>query len=229
MVEGAVKEGEGGYVAVDGKNFGEEIGGFDQAGEEDKAEKVLAHPLLQPVETHVYRLGLLRANRGSCKTDSTFVIDKKKGRRLLGVAKVGECERELSQPSQSTHRQSQTKPSKDTVPYSCPPPHPITPILFAPYPHSPQCTSPRLLPAHTRGGCVCGRGGVCRHFWWWAGVVGGRVSEANRAASYAARVRSGQEAGVGTAPESHGGRVKSVLGVGVRGDIVEKAVSGGKV
>jgi hypothetical protein len=30
-------------VAVDGKDFGEEIGGVDQAGEEDKAEKVLAH------------------------------------------------------------------------------------------------------------------------------------------------------------------------------------------
>jgi hypothetical protein len=59
-------------VAADGKDFGEEIGGVDQAGEEDKAEKVLAHPLLQPVETH-----------------SLIVIDKKKGRRLLGVAKVG--------------------------------------------------------------------------------------------------------------------------------------------
>jgi hypothetical protein len=31
------------------------------------------------------------------KTDSAFVIDKKKGRRLLGVVKVGECEGELSQ------------------------------------------------------------------------------------------------------------------------------------
>jgi hypothetical protein len=71
-------------VAVDGKDFGEEIGGVDQAGEEEKAEKVLVRPLLQPVETHVYRLGLLRANRRSRKTDSAFVIDKKKGRRLLG-------------------------------------------------------------------------------------------------------------------------------------------------
>ena len=40
-------------MALDGKDFGEEIGGVDQAGEEDKAEKVLAHALLQPVETHV--------------------------------------------------------------------------------------------------------------------------------------------------------------------------------
>ncbi len=31
------------------EGFVEEIGGVDQAGEEDKAEKVLAHPLLQPV------------------------------------------------------------------------------------------------------------------------------------------------------------------------------------
>ncbi len=74
-----MKEGKGGYVAVavDGKDFDEEIGGVDQAGEEDKAEKVLARALLQPVETHVYRLGLLRANRRSRKTDSAFVIDKK--------------------------------------------------------------------------------------------------------------------------------------------------------
>ncbi len=84
-------------MAVDGKGFGEEIGGVDQAGEEDKAEKLLAHLFLQPVETHVYRLVLLRANRRRRKTDSAFVIDKKKGRQLLGVAKVDECERELSQ------------------------------------------------------------------------------------------------------------------------------------
>jgi hypothetical protein len=77
MIGGAVKEGKGGEVAVDGKDFGDEIGGVDQAGEENKAEKVLAHPLLQPVETHVYRLGLLRANRRSRKTDSAFFIDKK--------------------------------------------------------------------------------------------------------------------------------------------------------
>jgi hypothetical protein len=99
IVGGAVKEGKGSYVAIYREDFSEEIGGVDEAGEEYKAEKVLAHPLLQPVETHVYRLGLLRANRRSRKTDSAFVIDKKKGRRLLGVAKVGECEceRELSQ------------------------------------------------------------------------------------------------------------------------------------
>ena len=77
VVGGAVKEGnKGGYVAVDDKDLGEEVGGVDQAGEEDKAEKVLAHPLLQPVETHVYRLGLLRTNRRRRKTDSAFVIDE---------------------------------------------------------------------------------------------------------------------------------------------------------
>ena len=97
IVGGAVKEGKGGDVAVDRKDFGEEVGGVYQAGEEDKAEQVLVHPLLQPVETHVYRLGLLRADRRSRKTNSAFVIDKKKGRGLLGVAEVGECERELNQ------------------------------------------------------------------------------------------------------------------------------------
>ena len=37
VVGGAVKEGKGGYVAVDGKDLGEEVGGVDEAGEEDKA------------------------------------------------------------------------------------------------------------------------------------------------------------------------------------------------
>ncbi len=104
IVGGAMKEGKSGNVAIYREDFSEKIGGVDETGEEDKAEKVLAHPLLllQPVETHVYRLGLLRANRGSRKTDSAFVIDKKKGRGLLGVAKVGECERELSQQLSTT-------------------------------------------------------------------------------------------------------------------------------
>ena len=37
VVGGAVKEGKGGYVAVDGEDLGEEVGGVDKAGEEDKA------------------------------------------------------------------------------------------------------------------------------------------------------------------------------------------------
>ena len=37
VVGGAVKEGKGGYVAVDGKDLGEEVGGVDEAGEEDEA------------------------------------------------------------------------------------------------------------------------------------------------------------------------------------------------
>jgi hypothetical protein len=36
--------------------------------------------------------------------------------------------------------------------------------------HNPQCFPPRLLPAHTRGGCVCGRSGVFCRFWRWASV-----------------------------------------------------------
>ena len=71
-----MKEGEGGYVKVDGKDLGEEVGGVDQAGEEYKAEKILAYPLLQPIETHVDRLGLLRANRRGRKTNRAFVIDE---------------------------------------------------------------------------------------------------------------------------------------------------------
>jgi hypothetical protein len=104
IVGGAMKKGKGGNVAIYREDFSEEIGGVDEAGEEDKAEEVLAHPLLQPVETHVYRLEFLRANRRHRKTDGAFVIDKKKGGRLLGVAKVGECERELSQHLPTTKR-----------------------------------------------------------------------------------------------------------------------------
>jgi hypothetical protein len=40
-------------VAVDGKDFGEEIGGVNQAGKEDKTEELRRGPLLKPVETHV--------------------------------------------------------------------------------------------------------------------------------------------------------------------------------
>ncbi len=52
IVGGAMKEGKGGNVEIDREEFSEEIGGVDEAGEKDKAEKVLAHPLLQPVEMH---------------------------------------------------------------------------------------------------------------------------------------------------------------------------------
>jgi hypothetical protein len=62
IVGGAVKEGEGGNVTVYREEFGKEVGRVDEAGDKYKAEKILAHPLLQPVETHVDRLGLLRAN-----------------------------------------------------------------------------------------------------------------------------------------------------------------------
>ncbi len=37
MIGGAVKEGKGGYMAVDGKDLGEEVGGVDEAREENKA------------------------------------------------------------------------------------------------------------------------------------------------------------------------------------------------
>ena len=45
----AVKEGEGSKVTVDGKYFGEEVGGVDEAGKEYKAEEILACPLFKPV------------------------------------------------------------------------------------------------------------------------------------------------------------------------------------
>ena len=45
----AVKEGEGCKVAVHWKDFGEEVGGVDEAGKEDKTEEMLAGPLPEPV------------------------------------------------------------------------------------------------------------------------------------------------------------------------------------
>ena len=75
-VWGAVKEGEGCKVTVDGEDFSKEVGGVDEAGDEDKTEEKLAGPLPEPVETHVYRLGLLRSNRRSRKTDGAFVVDE---------------------------------------------------------------------------------------------------------------------------------------------------------
>ncbi len=75
-VWGAVKEGEGSKVTVDGEDFSEEVGGVDEAEKEDKTEENLAGPLPEPVETHVDRLGLLRPDRRSRKTDGAFVVDE---------------------------------------------------------------------------------------------------------------------------------------------------------
>ncbi len=72
----AVKEGEGSKVTVYREDFGEEVGGVDEAGKEAKTEELLAGSLPEPVETHVYRLGHLRPNRRSRKTDGAFVVDE---------------------------------------------------------------------------------------------------------------------------------------------------------
>jgi hypothetical protein len=63
-------------VAVDRQDFGEKVGWVDEARKEAKTEKFLINPLLDPVKTHVDRLGLLRSNRGSRKTDRAFVVDE---------------------------------------------------------------------------------------------------------------------------------------------------------
>jgi hypothetical protein len=51
----------------------------------------------------------------------------------------------------------------------------------------------------------------------------------DRAASHAARLRSGQETGVGTGPKSLEGGMDSFWGVAVRGNVIEKAVGNRKV
>ena len=58
------------------EDLGKEIGRVDEAGEEYKAEEVLAYSLLQPIETHVDGLGLLWANRRSRKANRAFVVDE---------------------------------------------------------------------------------------------------------------------------------------------------------
>jgi hypothetical protein len=61
---------------------------------------------------------------------------------------------------------------------------------------------------------VCGfRGGGVEEVGWG-------VSKPNRAASYTARLGSGQEAGVGAGPESHGRGVDCFLGIAVGRDVV---------
>jgi hypothetical protein len=54
--------------------------------------------------------------------------------------------------------------------HPCLAPVTIPPLLSHTTPCHPQRTSPCLLPAHTRGGSVCGRSGVCCRFWQWASV-----------------------------------------------------------
>ncbi len=40
-------------MAVDGEDFGEKVGGVNEAGKEDKTEELLRGPLFKAVETHV--------------------------------------------------------------------------------------------------------------------------------------------------------------------------------
>jgi hypothetical protein len=50
-------------------------------------------------------------------------------------------------------------------------------------------------------------------FWGWVEKVGWGVSKPNRAASNTTRLGSGQEAGVGAGPESHGRGVDGFVGL----------------
>ena len=60
-----------------GGGIGDGVWGAVKEGEgSDKTEEKLAGPLPEPVETHVDRLGLLRPNRRSRKTDGAFVVDE---------------------------------------------------------------------------------------------------------------------------------------------------------
>jgi hypothetical protein len=71
------------------EDFGKAVRRVNETRYKDKVEELLAGPLLEPIETHVYRLGLLQSHRRSRKTDGTFVIDEEERECLLVVAKVG--------------------------------------------------------------------------------------------------------------------------------------------
>ncbi len=66
-------------------------------------------------------------------------------------------------------------------------------------------------------------------FWGWVEKVGGWVSESDRTTSHTAGLGSGQLAGVGAGPQSHGRGANSFVRVGMGGYIVEEAVSGSKI
>ena len=67
-------------------------------------------------------------------------------------------------------RKPETEHQDQTDPCPCFPPSSIQPLFHPTLLCHPQRPPPCPLPAHTRGGCVCGRGGVCFRFWRWASV-----------------------------------------------------------
>ncbi len=79
-----------------------------------------------------------------------------------------------------------------------------------------------------KGLFLFGLGTLSAAFQGWIEQVGWGVSKPNRAASHTARLGSGQEAGVGVGPESHGRGVDGFVGVAVGGDVIKKPVAGGQ-
>ncbi len=63
-------------MSVDRKDFGKKVGRVDETREKNKTEELLAGPLLKPIQSHVDRLRLLRADRRSRKTDRTLIVDE---------------------------------------------------------------------------------------------------------------------------------------------------------
>ena len=64
--------------------------------------------------------------------------------------------------------QTECQDQSDPCPYF--PPSSTQPLFHPTHLCHPQRSPPCPLPTHTRGGCVCGRGGVRCHFWRWASV-----------------------------------------------------------
>ncbi len=66
-------------------------------------------------------------------------------------------------------------------------------------------------------------------FWGWVKEVRWGIYKPNRAASHTARLRSGQVAGIGAGPESHGRGVNGFVGGAVGGDVAKETVGSGKI
>ncbi len=88
-------------------------------------------------------------------TDASFPSQPKSGTVAGCSVGLGDPPPYFLNPPPESHRQR--KPNNKTDPCPCFPPSTIQPILCPTYLSHPQRSPPCFLPAHTRGGCVCGR------------------------------------------------------------------------
>ncbi len=130
-----------------------------------------AHHLLNYVSSHPKPPKTFQPSSMTlwCCIDASFLSRPNSGSVAGCSVCLGDPPPYLLNPPPDSHRQSFRKTlSLIRVPrliiQSCPSSPPPTPTTHNAPIHA------LFLSAHTPGGCVCGRGGVCRRFWWWTGV-----------------------------------------------------------